>query len=74
MNPSPSEPFPFHKAILAAIEKEVENIVAQEAKEAGHRVEHRVRGLVGTIATRLAEQVSYDGSRLQIVVRIDKPV
>ena len=60
----------LQKAILAALETEMKQIVEEEAKKAGERVEERVRGMLGQIATRIATQVTFEAfaSELRITV------
>jgi hypothetical protein len=62
----------FQQTILAGIEAETKRICAEEADAAAERVKQRVRGLYGTIATRLLSETSFrmNGNHLTISVRI----
>ena len=63
----------LHKAILAKMEEETRRIVDEEAKNAAKRVEERVRGLAGEIATRVASWVSYEAMRNEIRITVALP-
>jgi hypothetical protein len=69
-NPHPSDR--LHKAILVVLETETRQIVEEEAKKAGERVEERVRGMLGQIATSIATHVSFEafGRELRITVQL----
>jgi hypothetical protein len=62
----------LHKSIINAMQAETQRIVDEEARAAAVRVEERVRGMTGQIATRVASYVSYETGRneLRITVRI----
>jgi superfamily I DNA and RNA helicase len=67
----------LHQAILEKLKEETQNIVEEEAKEAAKRVEQRVRGLAGSIATKVASWVTYrpgfDNPRQEIVITVKLP-
>lgn len=50
----------LHRAIINAIEHETKIIVDDEAKKAAAAVEARVRGLAGSIATKIASTVDFE--------------
>ena len=58
------------EVIYKGIENEVRKIIEEEAKCAGERVEERVRGMVGQVATKVLERCSFEvyGSTLKILV------
>lgn len=62
----------LQKSIVQAMESETRRIVDEEAKNAATRVEERVRGLIGQIATKAASWVEYStfGNELRITVRL----
>lgn len=63
----------LHKAILAKMDEETRRIVDEEAKNAAKRVEERVRGLAGEIATKVASWVSYEAMRNEIRITVALP-
>lgn len=63
----------LHKAILAKMDEETRRIVDEEAKNAADRVEERVRGLAGEIATKVASWVSYQAMRDEIRITVALP-
>ncbi len=70
---SPSPNFGLvEKLVKDAIEKETAAIVEEEAKEAAARVEKRVRGMLGQIATQIVSNVDFERfqNRLCISVRL----
>ena len=60
-------------AIKAAIESETRKIVDEEAKAAAARVEERVRGMIGSIATKVASHVSYERFQNNVVITVRLP-
>lgn len=62
----------LHAAIQQAMDTETRRIVDEEAKAAANRVEQRVRGMAGQIATRVATHVSFQhmGHETRIIVRL----
>lgn len=71
-----SEPLPDHMAALIrrAVERETELIVAQEAVEAGRRVERRVREKTAQICATVLQRMDmqYRGNQLCITVNFEK--
>lgn len=65
----------LHQTILQIMETETARIVDEEAKLAAKRVEDRVRGLTGSIATKVTSTVHFDriGSDLRIIVKLPPP-
>jgi len=63
----------LHKAILAKMDEETRRIVDEEAKNAANRVEERVRGLAGEIATKVASWVRYEAARNEIRITVTFP-
>ncbi len=63
------------KAIHAAITKDIETIVAEEAVLAGKRTEQRVRERTVSIAAQVLNRFSMErfGDNLRIEVRFDAP-
>lgn len=61
----------LHQQILLAMNAEVKRIIEEEAQNAAKKVEERVRGMTGQIATKVASWVEYTiGAReLRITVR-----
>lgn len=61
------------EAVKAAIESETKRICEEEANAASARVFERVKGLYGSIATKLITHTNfrYNGSDLIISVRIN---
>lgn len=59
-------------AVTSAMETATKRIVEEEAKSAAARVEERVRGMAGEIATKVASWVNYErcGNELRITVRL----
>ena len=53
--------------------EETLRIVDEEAKNAAKRVEERVRGLAGEIATKVASYVSYEAMRNEIRITVALP-
>lgn len=63
----------LHRAILTKMDEETRRIVDDEAKNAANRVEERVRGLAGEIATKVASWVSYEAMRNEIRITVALP-
>jgi hypothetical protein len=71
MNAPPTDQ--LRKAILDAMETETRQIVDEEAKNAAARVEERVRGLIGGIATKVASFVSYETMQNELLITVRLP-
>lgn len=71
--PEPSRQDRFHRAVHEAMDQETRKIVDEEAKAAAARVEERVRGLAGQIATKLARCVHMDRSMDEIRITVKLP-
>lgn len=63
----------LHKAILKALEVETNRIIEEEAKVAASRVEERIRGLVGQVATKVSSYVSYETMQSNLVITVKLP-
>ncbi len=63
----------LHKTILDAMEQETRRIVDEESRNAAKRVEERVRGLAGQIATKVASWVSYEAMRNEVRITVSLP-
>jgi len=61
----------FTSAIRGAIHKQVEDIIAEEAKAAGERVEKRVRGMVAEIAATLLTKFELFNRGQKLVIEVD---
>lgn len=61
------------QGIIDLMQKETAKIVEEEAKLAATRVEERVRGLTGQIATRVASYVSFESNRNQLTITVKLP-
>jgi hypothetical protein len=69
----PTQQDALHRAILSAMKAETKRIVEEEAKAAATRVEERVRGLSGEIATRVASWVEYSQNRNELRITVKLP-
>lgn len=58
------------ESIRKAISKEIERIIMLEAEKAGDRVEQQVKGMVGSIASTVLSNFTFErfGSTLKITV------
>ena len=70
-NPHPSDW--LHKAVLSALETETKKVVEEEAANAAKRVEERVRGMLGQIATNIATHVSFEGFGRELRITVCLP-
>lgn len=70
---TPSYSDRFRLSIMGVLEAETKKIVDEEAKKAGERVEERVRGMLGQIATRIATQVSFEGFGRELRITVQLP-
>lgn len=61
----------LHFLIQDAFRKEIEEICFQEVEEAQKRVEEKIRGLTGSVVTKVFSWIDfeYDRDRLQITVK-----
>lgn len=63
----------LHRAILDAMESETKKIVEEEAQKAGIRVEERVRGMAGEIATQVSTWTSFSQRMQEVVITVKIP-
>lgn len=63
----------LHKAILKAMEAETNRIIEEEAKVAASRVEERIRGLVGQVATKVSSYVNFETGRDRLIITVKLP-
>lgn len=63
----------LERAILNAMQEETNRIIEEESKNAAKRVEERVRGMAGEIATRVASWVSYESMRNELRITVSLP-
>jgi hypothetical protein len=63
----------LHEAVLTALQSATAQIIDEEAKAAAIRVEERVRGLAGQIATKIASHVNYQADRHEVRITVRLP-
>jgi hypothetical protein len=63
----------LYEAISREMELATRRIVDEEAKNAAIRVEERVRGLAGEIATKVATFVTYEALRNEVRITVRLP-
>lgn len=63
----------IQEMVLRTMREETERIVTEEALAAADRVAERVRGLTGSIATRVAAQVNFSEMRNELIISVKLP-
>lgn len=63
----------LHEAIVNQLKERTKEIVKEEANYAAARVEERVRGLAGQIATQVSSWVNYQTLRNEIIITVKIP-
>jgi hypothetical protein len=71
--PDPPTTDRLHQLVLDALDTRIKEIVDEEAKSAALRVETRVRGMVGEIATRVCSYVHFERRANDLRITVELP-